>query len=146
MRRAIHRFASLPPARRYLLLEALAYVSYCRLLLGLLPLRRVLRLTVDRRGAPSPAGGRVDPARAREVDWAVAVAARSLPYRATCLTRSLAQGLMLRRRGLAGTFVIGVRNDEETGFRAHAWIVAGNRDEAGTASADWRILARYRIG
>ena len=44
--------------------------------------------------------GEADPIR-REVSWAVAAAARRVPWRAKCLEQGLAAQAMLRLRGLA---------------------------------------------
>jgi hypothetical protein len=44
-----------------------------------------------------------------------------LPYRPNCLERAAAAQIMLRRRGRAGTVVIGLAPGQ--GWGAHAWLV-----------------------
>jgi hypothetical protein len=56
--------------------------------------------------------------------WAVAAAGRHVPS-ATCLTQALALQAMLARRGHPARVEIGVLKDPA--FRAHAWVVAGDR-------------------
>lgn len=52
---------------------------------------------------------------------AVNIAARHTPFTATCLTRSLLLGWLLRRRGVASDLRIGVRLTQGA-LDAHAWI------------------------
>jgi Transglutaminase-like superfamily len=55
---------------------------------------------------------------------AVNIAARLTPFPATCLTRSLLLGWLLRRRGVASELRIGVQLRGGV-FRAHAWVECG---------------------
>jgi len=52
---------------------------------------------------------------------AVNIAARHTPFPATCLTRSLLLGWLLRRRGVASSLRIGVRLPQGA-LDAHAWV------------------------
>ena len=52
---------------------------------------------------------------------AVNIAARHTPFPATCLTRSLLLGWLLRRRGVASKLRIGVRLTQGM-LDAHAWV------------------------
>ena len=52
---------------------------------------------------------------------AVNIAARHTPFPATCLTRSLLLGWLLRRRGVASDLRIGVRLTNGV-LDAHAWV------------------------
>jgi hypothetical protein len=54
------------------------------------------------------------------------------PWRNTCLYRSVAECLLLRRYGVPAILKIGVRNGQEDDIEAHAWVVRGDRP-AGTA-------------
>jgi len=53
--------------------------------------------------------------------WAVEFSAKFVPN-ATCLTRSLALRYLLEQAGLSAEIQIGVKNDEEGAFKAHAWV------------------------
>ena len=69
----------------------------------------------------------VDPARAltlpaiQALGDAVNIAARHTPFPATCLSRSLLLGWLLRRRGVASDLRIGVRLTNGV-LDAHAWV------------------------
>lgn len=52
---------------------------------------------------------------------AVNIAARHTPFPATCLTRSLLLGWLLRRRGVTSELRIGVRLNQGV-LDAHAWV------------------------
>ncbi|MEM7701072.1 MAG: lasso peptide biosynthesis B2 protein [Pseudomonadota bacterium] len=54
--------------------------------------------------------------------WAIHHTAKVVPN-ATCLTRSLAMRYLLAQSGEAATIQIGVKNDEDGKFKAHAWVV-----------------------
>jgi hypothetical protein len=101
---------------------------------ALLPLIRLMLLLapfeVVHRRARSAA--RRDPAASREdgvvgtVSWAVAAAARRLPF-ATCLSQALAVQFLLARRGIESRLWLGARRTEVGRFSAHAWVQCGGR-------------------
>jgi hypothetical protein len=51
-------------------------------------------------------------------------------WRAPCLSRSIAEFIMLRRRGIPAAMFMGVKVIEDSALSAHAWV------EAGAAGAD----------
>lgn len=83
----------------------------------------VLRRALDRAGRmcrPHP-GGTSESSVAR-LAWAVAAAARRVPFRSTCLVESLAADAMLRRHGYASEIRFGVRLPSGGALAAHAWV------------------------
>ena len=70
---------------------------------------------------------------ARDVRWAIALAASRAPFRAVCLQQAVAAKLMLRRRGIPATVRFGLAPGSATGEppRAHAWVSAGKVKVAG---------------
>lgn len=68
-----------------------------------------------------------------EVGLAVGRAGARLPWHTTCLDRAAAAQMMLRRRGRAGTVVIGLAPQE--GWGAHAWLVGSTGVVVGGAEA-----------
>lgn len=63
--------------------------------------------------------------RAVAVGRAVTAAARRLPWHSTCLMQAFAGRLMLKRRGIPSTLMIGVATNKGR-FGAHAWLLAGD--------------------
>ena len=52
-------------------------------------------------------------------------AANVLPCRSLCLSRSIAEFIMLRRRGIPAVMFAGVRFSAPSSLHAHAWVDAG---------------------
>jgi hypothetical protein len=131
---AATRFLSLSATERKLALEAALYLLVVRLVFGVLPFARALRLL-----AVSPAeagGGRVAVEEAGAVGRAIARAARHVPFRAACLQQAFAALLMLRRRDLAATVYLGLARDAPgRGLEAHAWSRNGEVPVTGAAAA-----------
>jgi len=61
-------------------------------------------------------------------------------WRNTCLYRSVAECLVLRRYGIAATLRIGVRSAE--GIEAHAWVVRPDRPVPGHAHGHEPLVLR----
>jgi hypothetical protein len=49
-----------------------------------------------------------------------------LPWNSLCLSRSIAQLIMLRRRGIPAILFAGVKSAEDSSLSAHAWVRAGD--------------------
>jgi hypothetical protein len=143
--RVFARFLALPLAEQGRTVEAAALLLVVRLLLGLLPFARTLRLL---RVAPGHgSGGRRSAAEAGQVSLAIARAARHVPFRAVCLEQAFAAALMLRRRGLAATVHLGVaREASEPDLRAHAWSRCCDIPVTGeAAAADFSPVATFAV-
>lgn len=132
---SFQRYRALSAADRRLVVEAAMLLAAARI--GILGMRfSVLRRVLDR-GARMVAPRRSDTSTSTvaRLAWAVAAAARHLPFRSTCLIESLAADVMLRRRGYASEIRFGVRPPDRGGLAAHAWvehdgtIVSGALDE-----------------
>src|SRR5512142_846654 len=91
--------------KRALLGEAALLLGLARAALAVFPFRHVVGM-VGRVGGQ----GRARPAAtAEEIAWALAVAGHHLPWTASCLVRAVAGKVMLGRRGIPATIVLGVR-------------------------------------
>ena len=53
---------------------------------------------------------------------------------ASCLTQGLAYQIMLHRRGVPSELKLGVRQDEQGQFAAHAWVIVGGQVQLGGTS------------
>ena len=132
--RVVTRFLSLSAAERNRSLEAVLYLMVVRLVFGVLPFARGLKLLAISR--EEGGGGRVAADEAGAVGRAVARAARHVPFRAACLQQAFAALLMLRRRDLAATVYLGLARDSAgSGLEAHAWSRNGEVPVTGVAVA-----------
>jgi len=72
------------------------------------------------------------------VELSVSRMASLLPWKSLCLTRSIAEFIMLRRRGIPAIMYVGVRFSDNLSLLAHAWVhtrrqvANGNEDTAYT--------------
>lgn len=114
-------FASMPPAERRAVLEAIGEVLRAQIVVALVPLRHW-----SDEIAPAQAA-RVDAESIRLVRIAVARAAANLSWLAPkCLPLALAARRMLARRGVSAQLHIGTAFAPEAGDdRFHAWLKAG---------------------
>jgi len=122
-------------AGRALLLEALAWLCWAKLLLLLVPFRWL----APRLGKPmteSPAAITEEERRlASRTSWAVQSVAAHVPLGFVCLPQAIAAKWMLRRRRLASTLYLGVAKPDEMKFTAHAWLRAGDKILTGRAES-----------
>ncbi len=116
--RHLAQFRALSPAGQRTLLTAAAYMPIFWLGLRMLGLPR-FQARLQR--APAMRREAMTLTEIQALGEAVNIAARHTPFPATCLTRSLLLGWLLRRRGVASDLRIGVRLTQGT-LDAHAWV------------------------
>ncbi len=111
--------------RRYFGLGARHFGILCRAFVVVLAVRLILTFVKYRKIAQwitlqSPAA---EPSSSPYViAWAVKHTSRIVPF-ASCLTQALALQFMLARRGHTSAIRVGVKNDQASSFRAHAWVI-----------------------
>lgn len=123
MIRQLTRFVRLPAPERRDLAEALVLCTVAGALLVVLKFRR-LAPRLGRHMAVSPAEHDTHTSeQVARVSWAIATAARHLPWRPVCFPQAVTAQWMLRRRGIPSTLYFGA--DPARGYDAHAWVRAG---------------------
>ncbi|MBP7336177.1 lasso peptide biosynthesis B2 protein [Niveispirillum sp.] len=114
--------------------EAAAMLTIADLALRLLPFRRVAhRLGQWSQGMDDGPPAAASTARIKAVRQAIMRAQRRLPWAPACLAQAIAGRIMLGRRGVSSTIHFGV--SKVGGFRAHAWLVAGDEGVTGVEAA-----------
>jgi hypothetical protein len=77
-------------------------------------------------------------------------AANALPWTSLCLSRSIAQLIMLRRRGIPAILFAGVKPLEDSSLSAHAWVRTGDdvmdMSSDGAENAEFTVLLRIGEG
>ncbi len=69
----------------------------------------------------------------RLVQRSIARAANALPWKSLCLSRSVAEFIMLRRRSVPAVFFAGARLSGHSSLDAHAWVdtdLGGNNEKS----------------
>ena len=69
------------------------------------------------------------------VKLSVSRAANLLPSKRLCLSRSIAEFIMLRRRGIPAAIIAGVKFSEDRSLHAHAWVHIGHGEPDGNAKS-----------
>lgn len=121
--RRLRKLARLPAARRRRLLAALGLLWLVRVGLWTVPFRRLsARLRrMETNNCDGAAGAAAD-----ELVWCIEAASRFVPA-ASCLTRSMAAQVLLRRNGHPSTLRIGVARGARGVLEAHAWVECEGR-------------------
>ena len=134
MRRLWRRFFTLRPRERALLGQAALTLALTRVGLWLIPLGNLRRLL-------EPSSRSAGNATAGEIAWAIAAAARRLPWM-TCLVEALTAQRLLRQAGLSCELRIGMRRAAgNRPIEAHAWVVSDGQVVAGRDS----MLSAYVV-
>jgi len=127
------RFAQLDSADRRLLLRAAACLAVARVMIAVMPFRRLAeRLSAGRESAH----GEPDPELLRRIGSAVSIAASQVPWRSDCLPQGIAARMLLRRHGYGSTMHFGVGRGGEGEFTGHAWLTCGDTVVTGGAERD----------
>ena len=147
MSNRLGKFLALPWCGRRLLIEAAFALGAARLVLALLPFRRIAA-RLGRAGEES--ADTIPPALdsiAEQVGWAAETMARHLPWESSCLAKALSAWWMMGRRGIAGTVYFGVARNPGRPFDAHAWLRCGTRIVTGGEGQEgFAVLAMFARG
>ena len=74
-------------------------------------------------------------------------AANVLPWRSLCLSRSIVEFIMLRRRGIPAVMSAGARFSGHSSLEAHAWVDTGLRvNDASSENSDFKTVIRIGTG
>ncbi len=138
----IVKFARLPWRKKLLVAEAVRGLLRAKILLALVPVRKLLGEPLAGAEVPVP-----DPAPAflAEISWAVNAVSKVLRLSNICLVQALAARRMARRRGVATTLFLGVGRDDAGKLVFHAWLRYGDRVvTGGRAELSYRTLEAFR--
>lgn len=133
----LSKFFRLAAADQGFLLKVMLLLWAVRLMLWLLPFRKMRELLTIFSGASSPNAAEQVPL--ERVAWAVIRASRYVPA-ATCLTQALVAKILLTRLGYRAIVHIGVARSKAGEFQAHAWVESRGKIVIGGSG---RSLQRY---
>ena len=118
--RRIRKFLALTGRERHLLLQSAFLLVRIRLgfrMLSFENLRRRLAKWSEPRTGTAP-----EPDFVSKAAWAVRTASRKIPSTQTCLFQALALRVLLGRHSIPCALHIGVGRNEQSDFKAHAWV------------------------
>ena len=133
------------PADLFLVAEAAVLLTFFRVSLALVPVRRIVSaITRGRTGEVKTEASASDIEAARRVQWAVSAVARHSVVEFVCFPQALAGYWMLRWSGVTSTIVYGVAKSVEGELEAHTWLVVGDAMVlGGDAAADFTPIERW---
>ena len=125
-------------AARLLLIEAVCWLGWARLLVLTLPFRWIVvlwGLHHQPLTAPLPTAWPTFSARqaVAQIRGAIQAVNRYTPWSSNCLAQALAANRMLHRRRLPSTLYLGVAKPADRPFAAHAWLRCGAQFVTGEA-------------
>ena len=124
MIRGLRSVLAWPPEKRRLMLEALIYLAWARVM-KLLPFSR-LKLTFGKPMTETPHVHDLAQERLiRRISEAVRVMSRHTIWESQCLVQALAARKMLERRRMDSTLYLGTAKDKQGNLVAHAWLRSG---------------------
>jgi hypothetical protein len=83
----------------------------------------------------------------RLVQRSISRAANVLPWRSLCLSRSIAEFIMLRRRGIQAVLFAGVKFSGQSSLDAHAWVDTGPAvNDKSSANSGFATVIRIGTG
>jgi hypothetical protein len=114
---------------RWMLLEAMVWLSLGRAAVRWLSFRRASRLLGLRQHPVAPDPNSVQQEVAACIGWAVRMVAARAPGKSACLVQTLAAAAMMRLRGIPFALSLGVAKDSAAknsyDLIAHAWLSCG---------------------
>ena len=118
----LQKFVELDGSKKRLLLRAVLWLGYARILLTKSSFRD-LSTKLSKNAAEQT--GDADERHLQDLSWAIAVAANNIPWRSDCFPQSIAAALMLRRAGHSSTIHFGVSKVTDVELAGHAWLTCG---------------------
>ena len=119
LRGKLRSIRGMSAAERRVAAEAVVCLGFARLLILLIPPRRLMPLLARR---ATQVRSEPDLCVQAQIRGAVTLAARHVPWNAVCLPQAIAGRLMLARRGCSSTLHCGVGRGADGGLVAHAWL------------------------
>ena len=78
----------------------------------------------------------------RLVQRSISRAANVLPWRSLCLSRSIAEFIMLRRRGIQAILLAGAKFSDRSSLDAHAWVETGLANDKSSENSGFATVIR----
>ncbi len=137
----LHKFCSLTKHEKVLLCEATIFLFLSNVSLKAVAFRHIDRfLSTHWNGMRS---GDDYEQEIKVVRRSISRAANIFPWESLCLSRSIAEFAMLRRRGIQAVMVAGARFSSHYSLEAHAWVDTGlGANHAGSEHPNFTTVIR----
>src|ERR1700678_3518578 len=129
-RMLLRRMLQLPPADIALAIEAAGMLTFFRIALNFVPVRKLTAWMSRSDQAHSSLPQEEQAQTLRRIEWSIDAVVRHAPFTFVCFPQCLAAYFMLRRRHIASKLFYGVTRDADQ-LKAHTWVKVGDRTVVG---------------
>jgi hypothetical protein len=137
------RVMQLPAADIALAIEAACMLTFFRIALNFLPVRKLTAWMSRSDQAYSSLSQEERAQTLRRVEWSIDAVVRHAPLSFVCFPQCLAAYFMLRRRHIASRLFYGVTRDADQ-LKAHTWVKVGDRTlVGGEAESRFTVLTTF---
>ncbi len=137
------RLMQLPAADIVLAIEAAWMLTFFRIALNFLPVRKLTAWMSRPDQASASLSQEERTQTLRRIGWAIDAVVRHAPFSFVCFPQCLAAYFMLRRRHIASRLFYGVTRDADQ-LKAHTWVKVGDRTlVGGDAESLFTVLASF---
>jgi hypothetical protein len=136
------KLRKLSGADKWMLLHAVIWLALARLMLLVMPFRR---LAMKLSGGRESLAEEPDLALLERIGFAVRTAAANVPWRSDCFPQSIAGWMLLKHHGYRSTICLGVERKGEAELLGHAWLTCGEFVVTGGEDLD-RYAEIHRLG
>ena len=119
----LSRFSALKRPDKWLLLRAMGWLAYARLLLVVMPFDR-LAARLSAKG--NDLSAQPDREYLGRISFAVSAAANNVPWRSDCFPQAIAARMLLKRQGYKSTIHLGVEKTSPDAVAGHAWVTCAD--------------------
>jgi len=142
-RMLFRRVMQLPAADIALAIEAACMLTFFRIALNFLPVRKLTAWMSRSDQAYSSLSQEERAQTLRRVEWSIDAVVRHAPLSFVCFPQCLAAYFMLRRRHIASRLFYGVTRDADQ-LKAHTWVKVGDRTlVGGEAESRFTVLTTF---
>jgi hypothetical protein len=135
------KFRALGSADKWMLLHATVWLALARLMLIVVPFRKLAARLSGEHDSANDAPG---PELLARVALAVQTAAGNVPWRSDCFPQSIAGWMLLRHHGYRSTIHLGVNRSGGDELLGHAWLTCGDETVTGADDLD-RFTEMHRF-
>jgi hypothetical protein len=137
------KFWALPAAEKKLLCEAVFLLSGSTASVKTIAFTHIERFL---RACWSGGSGHIKSANGEQeirlVQRSISRATKALPWTSSCLSQSIAEFIMLRRRGIQAVILAGARFSDHSSLDAHAWVETDLPSDKSPENSTYATLIR----
>lgn len=141
-RKKLQKYRRLESSDRRLILRAVGWLAYARVLLSIVPFRQLSERLMH---GQETLTAEPDLTYLEQVAYAIRATANNVPWRSDCFPQTIAARMILKRKGYASIIHIGVERVGDDELAGHAWLTCGDFVVTGDGGLE-RYTELHRYG